>query len=332
MKRRRFLRVIGAGAGMAGLSAGGLPSALALPKQPAQFHQWTGVALGADANIQIHHRDPEFSELVLKACMAEIELCENMFSLHNNASVLSRLNKSGKIEQAPNAFIELLETSKEFFTGTAGHFDPSVQPLWHAYKDCVGSGAVNVGLLHERVSEARCLIGYERVRLGEGSVALQPGMALTLNGIAQGFLADRVTKVLRRHGIKSALVETGETYGLGVYPSDREWQLGIPSPVSPVLSYTVSLNNRALATSSPAGTIFDPEGRYHHLFNPHDGMCADGFASISVSAPSAAMADALSTAFASMPLRLIRGTVRRMPDVGVYLLDPQGGAKRLGRV
>ena len=50
--------------------------------------------------------------------------------------------------------------------------------------------------------------------------------------------------------------------------------------------------------SSGRATRFDAAGRHHHLFDPATGRSADRCASVTVVAPRATTADALSTALA----------------------------------
>ena len=156
-------------------------------------------------------------------------------------------------------------------------------------------------------------------------------MALTMNGIAQGYLTDKIVALLRRSGIRSARVQTGETYGLGNHADGHAWRLGVPDPKEPgQLTRIISLEDRAVATSAPMGTIFDRAGRFHHLFDPHTGQCARDWSSVTVKAPSAAIADALSTAFSAMPQKMILDTVQLLPAVGVHMVGSDGTIRESG--
>ena len=188
-------------------------------------------------------------------------------------------------------------------------------------------------------------------------------MALTLNGIAQGYLTDRLVALLRRAGMRSALVETGESYGLGNPPGGHAWRLGLtrtrPGAISAGSSLdvrratdlrreydqgetvrvpveygqakrVVSLEDRAVATSAPSGTTFDRAGQFHHLFNPHTGACARDWSSVTVKAPSAALADALSTAFSAMPRKMVLDTASSLPEIGIHMVGTDGTITETG--
>jgi thiamine biosynthesis lipoprotein len=116
-------------------------------------------------------------------------------------------------------------------------------------------------------------------------------MALTLNGIAQGYIADRVAEMLASEGLSNILIDTGELRALGDQPQGGAW------PVKLAQGGEVSLAARALATSAPLGTVFDTAGSLGHILNPKTGKtAAPRWRGISISAPSAALADGLSTA------------------------------------
>jgi thiamine biosynthesis lipoprotein len=151
---------------------------------------------------------------------------------------------------------------------TDGAFDPSVQPLWRA----LAEGHAPDGP-----------VGWSRVGVAD-AVTLPPGMALTFNGVAQGFGADAVAALLAAHGFEEALIDMGEIAALG-----GPFRLGLADPEHGLLGAR-SLTGRALATSSPRATLVN--GRPHIL---HPRGLPPLWSSVTVEAPSAALADALST-------------------------------------
>ena len=116
-------------------------------------------------------------------------------------------------------------------------------------------------------------------------------MALTLNGIAQGYITDRIADLLKAQGFGDVLVDIGEVAARGHRADGAAWQAGIAAPDGQLVG-RVTLSNRALATSAPMGTVL-PGGRGHIIGS--DGAGAQR-ALVSVSAPRAAVADGLSTA------------------------------------
>ncbi len=124
-------------------------------------------------------------------------------------------------------------------------------------------------------------------------------MAMTLNGIAQGYITDRVADLLRRRGFDNVLVDMGEIVGLGQRGDGGAWRIGVSTPDGRIVHRT-TLSDRALATSSPMGTLFDDDGNVGHILDPLRGVPIAVRELVSVSADRAALADALSTAFCIM--------------------------------
>ncbi len=331
--RRRFLRILAAMPGLAVASRHGLAQdGRALGLQ--DLHSWRGVALGADARIQVAHGEAAEGLEILRQCQVEIETIEALFSLHRGDSTISRLNAEGIVTNVPESFLDLLRVSKHLHAATSGYFDPSVQPLWQVYAATVKPDSADEKNLRDKILECQGRIGLHHVEVTADSAILRKsGMALTMNGIAQGYLTDRIVALLRAGGIRTALVETGETYGLGNHPTERKWRLGVPDPKAPTqVTRVVSLEDRAVATSAPSGTVFDRAGRFHHLFNPHTGRCASQYSSVTVAAPSAAVADALSTAFSAMPRNLVLDTVKALPGVGIHMVGTDGTITESGAI
>ena len=142
-------------------------------------------------------------------------------------------------------------------------------------------------------------------------------MAITLNGIAQGYITDRIGDLLRTGGMTNVLVDIGELRALGHHPDGRPWRVGLKQGRAELPSREIDLAEESLATSSGWGSPFEPTGRFNHLLDPLTGRCADAARTVTVIADEAATADALGTAFTMMSAAEIDGTVQRLPDVRI---------------
>ncbi|MDD5030029.1 MAG: FAD:protein FMN transferase [Rhodoferax sp.] len=286
--------------------------------------QWQGTAMGAPASLILHHDgDAAGAQAALTATLAEVARLEAMFSLFRADSVLSRLNRNGRVDNAPPEFVELLRTSLAMAALSNGVFDPSIQPLWNLYFDHFVVGGNTQPPAADRVAQARVLVNWRGVRLAGSSVTLEhPGMGLTLNGIAQGFITDRCAALLRSHGFGHLLVDMGEPRALAAKPDGASWQIGLADPREPSRAlHTLSVVDRAVATSGGYGTMLDANGLYTHLINARTGRSAPAFESVTVVAPSATQADALSTALALIP--------GNNPSTRLALLQTQPGCRAL---
>ena len=283
MNRRRFLTLTAA--------------ALApLPVQAATVTTWEGQGLGAALTLHLVGADPHQARTTFARVAAEIERIESLASLYRD-SALTRLNRDGHLAWPSPDLLDLLTLAGQVHSATAGAFDPTVQPLWLA--------------LAQGLTADPALAGWDRVHLSPKEIRLDRGQALTLNGIAQGWAADRIAALLRAQGFSEALVDMGEISALG---SQTGWPVQIAGPDGAELA-TTRLTDRALATSSPRGTLVNGQP---HILGPQGQPPL--WQTVSVSAPSAAVADALSTAFCLMERPAIDAALVHFPDTQLEAL------------
>ncbi len=269
--RRRFLTI--------------LAGAAVLPTLGSAATSWRGIALGADAQIILDH--PDADTLIARA-VAEISRLEGLFSLRRD-SQLTRLNTAGRLANPAPEMLELLSICAMVNARTSGAFDPTIQPLWALFAESYAAGAPPTAGQIAQVNT-----GWQHVRFAPAMVSFaKPDMALTLNGIAQGFIADKIAALFREAGVENVLVDTGEIMALGTAPDGGAWPVTIANSGSRI----VPLSNAAIATSAPLGTGLDPAGTVGHIIDPRTGQPGGQWAQVSVAATSAALADGLSTAF-----------------------------------
>ncbi len=317
--RRRFLSVIGASAacaalpavsaaergnlareraGSAGAARDGSPAGTPVPVV------WKGTALGAFASITLVHEDRDRARRVLAGCVDEVERLERIFSLYRPDSALVELNAGGALQAPPTELVELLSTSLALARASQGAFDPTVQPLYELYQAHFAQpGADPRGPSATVLAQARRRVDHRLVDIGAGRIAFRaPAMAITLNGIAQGYVTDRIADRLRAEGFADVVVDLGETRASGHRADGGPWVAAIIDPDVPARTlFELEMGEApgrvaALATSAGAGTRFGPDPRVHHLFDPHTGRSANRYASVSVAASRATLADGLATA------------------------------------
>ncbi len=299
--RRRFIAIT-AGAGISALRG---QWASASPSTPP-LYRWRGVALGAAASIAIAHPD---ARRLVGLAQAEISRLEGIFSLHRTGSALSRLNAQGRLTAPPFELVELLSICDTLNMATDGAFDPTVQPLWALYAESFATGSPPT---RAAIADALGKTGWHNVRVSAQEVTFAAdGVALTLNGIAQGYISDKVATLLRGQGVTDTLVNMGEIVAMGRQPDGKPWRVGIADPSDPdrAREYRL-LENRAIATSAPLGTVFDNAGAVGHILDPRTGHPGARWRQVSVVAPQASRADGLSTAFCLMDEPAIRQASR----------------------
>ncbi len=331
--RRRFLAGVAGAGGAAALAAlggwkrlagpaGGTSAetgpALAGGLQVARRSTW---ALGADVSIVALHPGRQTAEDAITAALAELRLVEEVMSLYRPDSQLCRLNRDGQLADPHPHLVEALRAAGQMSQRSGGAFDATVQPLWAAYAAAQRQGRLPDDV---EIESARRLVDWQGVTASPGRIRLaRPGMAVTLNGIAQGYAADRVLSALRGHGVENALVNTGEAGTIG-RNNGRPWTAGIQHPRQADAFVAVAeLDGRCLSTSGDYATSFSPDRANNHIFDPASGRSPTAFASVTVVAPTAVEADALSTAVfvlgVERGLQLVRSS--RQADALLVLKD-----------
>ena len=281
MRRRRFLQIATA-------------AALA---RPAQAQTWRGQAFGADLSIQTEGAAP------MAAIRAEIAAIEACFSLFQD-SELARLNATGRGPGSAR-MRAVLALADRAYRATDGAFDPTVGGLWAALAQGRDGAA------------ERAKIGWQHVEIAE-EIRLAPGQALTLNGIVQGYAADRIAALCAQAGLGRCLIDMGEFAALG-----GPFRIGIEDPAAGMIG-TRSLSAGALATSSP-GALPLPGGS--HILGPRGER--PHWSTVTVEGPEAALCDAASTAFVLMDKDAITRAGRGMSLRAVTLVDFEGNLETI---
>jgi thiamine biosynthesis lipoprotein len=314
--RRKFIVISGAAAGFA-LAPFGTSR-----KAADNLVEWSGMSLGAAATIRINHPDSTVARRLIANVVREAQQLEAVLSLYQPESSLCELNRRKVLVAPPAALIDVLTLCDEAWRITRGMFDPTVQPLWQCYVDHFSrSGPASPGPSVDQKAKAIELVGWQKLGFDRNGIVFERrGMGLTLNGIAQGYITDRVVERLRNGGIENCLVDMGEIRGIGKRPDGQPWEVALENGPGKIEEERPErLLNKAIATSSATGFQFDAKGHCNHLFDPRNGICASPARTLSVTADTAAKADALSTAFSLMSEREIRAVVQALNDVEVRI-------------
>jgi thiamine biosynthesis lipoprotein len=320
ISRRRFIRISGAAAGLA------IASPVRGVTSEVDLTVWRGILLGAVATMKIYHRDRREAERLISAACVEARRLERLFSLYLDDSDLVRLNRTAILVDPVPEFVDLIELSLRYAELTGGMFDPTVQPLWELYASHFAKADADPsGPDRASVDAALARVGYRRLSVSRDRIVVARGTSLTLNGIAQGYITDRIVELLRSQGIAQTLVDMGEPRTIGPRPDGAPWEVGIADPDRPERMETVlPIVDRAVSTSGAYGFRFDPAGRFNHLFDPASGACGHLYRSVTTVGGIATAADAMSTAFSLMDQKRIQALMSRAGIERVHLIDAAG--------
>lgn len=283
----------------------------------------TARAFGTEVSITTLHAQQETAEQAVAAAFAELESVEEVMSLYRPHSQVCRLNREGALDNPHPYLVEVLMHALALSEKSDGAFDVTVQPLWELFAAAKKAERLptdsEIVAVRSTVDWRRLDVSNQRIRLNGGD------MAITLNGIAQGFAADRAEAALLRHGIEDALVNTGEIGTLGTKADAEPWTVGIQHPrQADAFLSLAKLSGRSLATSGDYATSFSPDHRHHHIFNPRTGRSPEEFSSVSIVAATGLEADALSTAVFVLGLERGLELIHRTPAADALFVLKDG--------
>jgi thiamine biosynthesis lipoprotein len=316
MQRRQLLQL-----GM-GLGLGHGRGVHAAAHESLIWQERSLVGFGTTLWIKAAHTDADRLKQALDASVQAIRSVEKQMSLFDPDSAVSRLNRLGELRQPDVELVSVLSLAQHVSLRSAGAFDVTMQPLWglwslHSQTQTVPSA--------KALLQTRSLVNWRALTVSPEVVRLNvKGMGVSLNGIAQGYAADKVRAVLQSHGVQHALIDTGETTVLGQSSKAEDWRFAVePSAASTVTPPVISPHGWALATSSDSHTVFSADHVHHHILNPHTGDSPSHWASVSVIAPSCALADALTKVFFMCPPQGVERLAKAW-GVDVVLQDKRG--------
>ncbi len=321
MSRRRFITFVAA--------AAGLPLLLKTGSSQAKPVRWEGTALGAPASIQLYHADEAQARAAIAAGLDELRRLEAIFSVYRADSSISRLNREGALENAPDDFIAMLTRALSLAKISDGVYDPTIQPVWQTYfRHFTASNPDPAGPAPRDLAAALELVDWRAVEVDAGNRKVsfaRPGMGLTLNSGAQGYITDRVADVLRSHGFDRMLVDMGEPRALSTKPDGSAWRVGIADPSNPGRAVvTLDVVDKCVSTSGGYGTLFDTAGTFTHLIDTRTGRTAPAMLGVSVVADTGVVADGLSTAMLMAPVERRQHILRSAGGQKAIYVTPEG--------
>ena len=261
---------------------------------------WTLMGTILEATVYRPAAATRLAQTDLEAVHSAVLEIDQLMSLYRPDSELTALNTQagiGPIEVNEPMF-QVLEASQHYTRLSGGALDVTVQPLVELWGfDQMERTSIPPPAEIQAVLRR---IGADRLDLDAAlqTATLAAGSRLDLGGIAKGYAIDRAVAALRTRGVPAALIDLGGNIGvLGRPPGERPWAVGIQHPRGNDLIGLLQFRDGAIATSGDYDRYFEVQGqRFSHLLDPRTGWPAQGLYSVTVVAPNATAADALSTA------------------------------------
>ncbi len=243
------------------------------------------------------------TEQLYGTLFARLRALEDTLSANIGTSEISRINDAAgqnPVQVSAETLFVLTEAEK-YARLTGGAFDPTIGPLVKLWD--IGGDHPHLPTQAE-IDAVLPLINYEDMVIDSaaGTVFLKKaGMKLDVGGIAKGYAADEMVRIMREQNVPRALIDLGgNIYALGDKAKGTPWRIGIKDPFNPLSGPAVRLDvtDKTVVTSGVYERFFDRGGvHYHHIFDPQTGYPVwNQLMSATVITPSSTAADALSTA------------------------------------
>lgn len=320
VSRRNFLQ---SGTGLFALAC--VPSDILANQfpEPLKLVTRTSRALGTTVSVKALHPATKIAEQALNKAFKELYHIESILSIYRRNSQVSQLNRTGDLKNPDPILTDILKQSIAWSERSQGAFDITVQPLWALFQSCKKMDTLPK---ENQIKATQSKVNWKQINLSLCEVQLKgQGTAITLNGIAQGFATDFLRKSLKDEGIEHALIDCGEIGTIGTNPKGKAWTAGIQHPRrSDAFSAVTEIDDRCLSTSGDYATTFSKDYRSNHLFDPSTGQSPQELSSVTILAPNATDADALSTAVFIMGPDKGMKLIRQCPSTDAYMVLKDG--------
>ncbi|MBF0310814.1 MAG: FAD:protein FMN transferase [Magnetococcales bacterium] len=295
----------------------------------------TRLVMGSLATITTWNVPDALERRAVAEAFAAMEEVDRQLSRHRPDSEVSRINQAPRNEaQAlPPTLLEVLQAGLALSEATSGRFHLGLEPLirlWGFSAETPPTQPPPAETVAAWKQAWPGLDGLRLVREGETTriILANDRVGLDLGGIGQGYGADRAAAVLREAGVVNALIDvSGDVRVLGS-KGEFPWRVGIQNPRQPggTVAVVGLRGDTALVTSGDYEQFYLYNSRrYHHILDPLTGEPAQSqLASVSILAPQAMLADALSTAFFVVGAQAGQELLRRFPGVEALWVTTNG--------
>ena len=292
--------------------------------------------MGSLITITAYTPDPVRAVEAFGVAFAEFHRLEALLTVWRTDSDVSRVNRAagGEAVVVSEETLEVVRRAVDISRITAGKFDVTfgaLSGLWrfdHDQDNRIPSS--------HRIRRRLKLVGWEQIEIDDTRRTLRlarKGARMHLGGIGKGYAVDRAVALLRGAGLSDFMVQAGGDLYVAGRKGDRPWRVGIRDPRGERHTFfaAAEITDATFSTSGDYERFFIDNGRrYHHIIDPDLGQPAPGTRSVSVIAPDATTADALSTALFILGADRGAKIVDSLPGVGAAWVDAANQVRLAG--
>ncbi len=258
-------------------------------------HEFEQILMGVQVRLVMYTTDENTGKTAAKAAfdrVADLETCMSDYQRDSELMLLCDRAGSGPIHVSEELF-GVLDYAQQAARASDGAFDVTVGPVVQLWRQARRRKSLPDAAA---LAEAHAKVGHHLVKLDRRARTVTlavPGMRLDLGGIGKGYAGDEAIKILREHGVASALFEAGGDIVVSAAPPDRPggWLIETQD------GRRLDLENAAVSTSGYTEQFVEMNGvSYSHVIDPRTGIGLTNQFAATVIARRGITADALSTA------------------------------------
>lgn len=281
--------------------------------------------LGTIVELTLYAPEETVANEAAKAAFARVKELDLIFSDYKSDSETMRLCQSagsGAHVKVSTELFQVLKAAMAVSERSKGAFDVTIGPLVVLWRRARKEKTLPT---RDEIATAKELVNWQLVDLNEHDQSVElkrAGMRLDFGGIAKGYIAQEVSRLLKERGLRQTLVAvSGDIVAGDAPPESQGWKIGV-APLdrsNGASSRLLLLSNQAISTSGDAFQFAEIDGiRYSHIIDPRTGMAVTQRSSVTVIARDGTTADALATAVCVMG-----------PERGMKLIEETEGAEAL---
>jgi FAD:protein FMN transferase len=300
--------------------------------QELQRFRFVDLHMGSMFRIVLYAPDEATANHAAEAAFRRVKELDDCLTDYDPRSELRQLSQhpaSQPVKISRDLF-DVLAQSQLLARQTEGAFDVTLGPLIQLWRQSRKSGKLPTATA---IQTARQYVGFAKLQLNAGrqtATLAVPNMQLDVGGIAKGYAADQALLVLRRLGIRQAMVAASGDIALGDPPPGKKgWTIAIESLDTEVTgsAATVLLHNAGISTSGDTEQYVEIDGRrYSHIVDPATGLGLTDRIGVTIIAPTATASDSLATAVSVLGSKRGSAYVASQPHIAsrIVYLTPNG--------
>lgn len=305
---------------------------------PPERFEFTETHMGSPVLLVLYTKDADVAKKTAELAYQRMAQLDRIFSDYNNNSELMLLvnvfatERAAPQEVSDDLFM-ILSRSAQISEQTHGAFDVTAAPVIRQWRRARRDRKMPT---QKNLADALSKVGYRRVRLipEKSQVQLEPGTRIDLGGIAKGFAAVEMLKIVKSAGVTSALVSVAGDIAVGEAPPGRNgWRVEVAglNPTKDKPLAVLELTNAAISTSGDAERFVEIDGRrFSHIVDPKTGLGVERRATVTVISKLDQSADAYATSLYLLGVQdeNLLGKLKNPPDLAVIWLEETAQGQR----